>query len=105
MANYRYTIVRRTPNGLVRHSIRVIGNANTGPVGPQGPPGASGAGYVHTQASAATTWTIAHNLGFYPDVSAFNTGNVEIAGQVIHLSTNVTQITFNSPQAGTARLV
>lgn len=61
-------------------------------------------GYDFTQASASATWTIAHNLGYKPSVSAFSVGGVEMMASVTHLSTNTLQLDFNLPVAGSARL-
>ena len=71
--------------------------------GPQGPAG-SAVSYTHTQASAASTWTINHNLGFRPSVELLSTGSQEIEGDVVHTSTNQTVVTFTSAVAGFARL-
>ena len=76
-------------------------------VTPRGPPGTSGAafsGYDHEQASAATVWTVNHNLGFRPDVATYRLGGTEMKGAVQHLSLNTVRITFNSPVAGYARV-
>lgn len=75
-----------------------------GPPGPPGPPGASGAGYVFTQALASATWVINHNLGFYPGVALYDASGFAMAGSVRNVSTNIVEVTFNSPYAGTARL-
>ena len=81
---------------------------NVGPQGPVGPPGANGSpgtSYEHTQASASALWTVAHNLGFRPAVSILTTGGVEIlGGEILHLSVNTLQITFDEAFAGSARL-
>jgi hypothetical protein len=60
--------------------------------------------YTHTQASPATVWTVAHNLGFKPHVTARTTGGVEILGNVLHLSDNTLTITFASAIDGFARV-
>ncbi len=75
-----------------------------GPPGPQGPSGTSGAGYVYTQSVPSSTWTIAHNLGFYPSVTVASTGGVEVEAEVAHISTTLTEIRFLIPFTGTARL-
>lgn len=72
--------------------------------GPQGPPGPSGAGYIHTQTTASTTWTINHNLGFRPAVELLDSGAQEIDGAVAHPSVNQTIVTLNPATAGIARL-
>lgn len=77
-----------------------------GPQGPQGPPGPSGAaGFSFTQGSPSTTWTINHNLGFYPVCEVFSVGGLFVEVEAINLSLNTVQLNFNSAVAGTARLV
>lgn len=73
--------------------------------GAQGPPGDAARSYKHTQSSPSSTWTITHNLGFYPSVELLNTGSQEIEGDVVHLSQNVTIAYFTTPIAGFARLI
>jgi hypothetical protein len=58
------------------------------------------------QSSALPVWTVAHNLGYRPIVSVYSTGGVEIiGGEIVHLSVNTLQITFDIPFAGAARCV
>lgn len=59
--------------------------------------------YLHTQASAATTWVINHNLGFNPSIEIRNAGGVVVAGRVTHTTLNQTQVQFNVAITGTAR--
>ena len=74
--------------------------------GPQGPAGvAGGTYYLHTQASAATTWTINHNLGFRPTVELLDSGSQEIDGAISHPTVNQTVVTLNPATAGLARLI
>lgn len=62
--------------------------------------------YQFTQASAATTWVINHNLGMRPlVVDLYDTNYQKIVGQVVHTSSTVCTVTFNVAVAGTARLV
>lgn len=62
--------------------------------------------FQFTQASAATTWTINHNLGMRPlVVDLYDTNYQKIVGQVVHTSSTVCTVTFNVAQAGYARLV
>ncbi len=76
---------------------------STGPPGPAG--GGGAAAYVHTQAVASASWSIPHNLGYYPTVSVFTVGGVEVEAAPIHTSVNVTVVSFAVPMAGTARLL
>tara|TARA_R110001592_G_scaffold625_2_gene3283 strand:+ start:1368 stop:1907 length:540 start_codon:yes stop_codon:yes gene_type:complete len=54
--------------------------------------------------TAATVWTITHNLGKYPSVTIVDGDSVIVIGQVDYLSTNQVQITFSNPFAGCAFL-
>lgn len=71
--------------------------------GPQGPAGA--AAFVFTQPTAATTWTINHNLGYRPSVELLDAGSQEIDGDVAHPSINQTVVTLNPASSGLARLI
>ncbi len=75
-----------------------------GDPGDKGEPGLNGAGYEFAQPTPATTWTIAHNLGLRPSVATFTPGGLSVMGTTLHLSTDVLQINFSAPTAGTARL-
>lgn len=59
-------------------------------------------GFTHTQAVAASTWVVNHNLGRRPVVEVFSPGWVQVEAAVVHTSVNQTQISFNTPQAGQA---
>jgi hypothetical protein len=63
-----------------------------------------GVAYVHTQAVAASTWTINHNLGYVPSVEIFDSGSQEIEADVSNPTLNQTVIVFSVPLAGFARL-
>jgi hypothetical protein len=85
----------------------VVTATATGPQGAQGvagPVGPASAFFIYNQATAASEWTINHNLGFKPSVQAFDTGSQQIEGMVTHLSINTTAIVFVVPVAGFARL-
>jgi hypothetical protein len=85
----------------------VVTATATGPQGAQGvagPVGPASAFFIYNQATAASEWTINHNLGFKPSVQAFDTGSQQIEGLVTHLSINTTAIVFVVPVAGFARL-
>jgi len=73
-------------------------------VGPQGAQGPVGAGLDFNQASAATTWTINHNLGYKPSVDVYDSGSQQIQAEVSHTSVNQTVILLTTPSAGFARL-
>jgi len=64
--------------------------------------GGAGTTYVHTQSSAATTWTVTHNLGErYPAIIVFDSsGNVIIPTNISAQSTSTLVVTFSSAQTG-----
>jgi hypothetical protein len=62
------------------------------------------AGVTYTQTAPASTWTIAHNLGYRPTVQCTTLGGLLLLGDVLHLSDLVCQLSFNTPTAGVARL-
>jgi hypothetical protein len=64
---------------------------------------ASGGGdYSHTQATAAATWTVNHNLGRRPAVTVMTAGGLEVLAEVLHTSVNQVLVTFDQPTAGLA---
>lgn len=66
--------------------------------------GGSGIAFTHSQVSAATLWTINHNLGFRPAVAILDSGGNEIEADVVHTGPNQLVIHFAIPVAGVARL-
>lgn len=81
--------------------------------GPQGPGGISGlqssdiaalVSYRHIQNTPLTTWTIVHNLNFYPNATVFNTASDQVEGSVTHVNETTLTITFSSALAGQAHL-
>ncbi len=60
--------------------------------------------YIFTQAVAARTWTINHNLGQFPSVTIVdNSGNVVLA-QIQYINSNQIVLSFSQPFAGSAYL-
>ena len=58
--------------------------------------------YVHDQAVPASTWTINHNLGYYPSVSVVDSTNRVVFGDVVYLTDDVVQVNFNGSFSGKA---
>ena len=87
-------------------TVNFPGPAVPGQDGAPGPAGADGAQpYIHTQASAATQWTINHNLGRTVAVTVFDSGGNVVIGSVLRVSANQVILTFNLPLAGQAYLL
>ena len=60
--------------------------------------------YVHTQASADTTWSITHNLKFYPNVSIVDSALSHVIGEVTYINENSLTVSFTSAFSGKAFL-
>lgn len=60
--------------------------------------------YQHTQSAASSTWTIAHNLGFMPNVTVVDSGGNLVEANVTYTSTAVLSVTFSSALSGIAYL-
>lgn len=75
-----------------------------GPTGPQGPAGTGSASYVHTQNSAASVWTIVHNLDFQPNVTVVDSAGSEVEGDIEYVSGSTVQVTFSAAFGGVAYL-
>lgn len=73
--------------------------------GARGRDGLAGDTFEYRQINASTLWTIPHNIGKRPSVTAISVGGRVMVGQVDHLSVNTLTITFTTPVAGLAHLV
>jgi hypothetical protein len=64
--------------------------------------GLTAGGKIHTQTSAASTWTVSHNLGVqYPNVTVYdNNNNVIIPQTIVATDANTLTLTFGSAVAG-----
>lgn len=74
--------------------------------GPAGPPGATSGdkNTAWTQSSAASVWTIAHNLGKYPSVTVKDSGGDIVEGGIEYPNANTVILSFTSSFSGTAYL-
>lgn len=66
--------------------------------------GGSGTSHFHNQSGSDTVWTITHNLGYYPNVTAQDSAFNIIIGNLNHVSVNQLTLTFSIPVQGTAYL-
>ena len=64
-----------------------------------GPPGPS---CVHIQSSAASVWSVTHNLGYYPAITVIDTDGHVVYADIQHTDINNAIITFPVPTLGTA---
>ena len=60
--------------------------------------------YVHTQGTAASSWSITHNLGYYPNVTVVDSTETLVVGDVTYTSANALTVNFNGAFKGKAYL-
>lgn len=85
------------------------GGGAQGTQGIQGPAGSIGditalIALEHTQGSASSSWTINHNLGFYPNVTVVDSGGSIVEGEISYTNSNSLTVTFSSAFSGKAYL-
>lgn len=62
-----------------------------------------GGKHKHTQGTAATSWTITHNLGYEPGgVAVVDSAGTEVIGTITYSSVNEIVVSFTSAFAGKA---
>jgi hypothetical protein len=77
----------------------------TGPAGPQGPIGETPTiAYTHTQNAVSSSWTITHNLGFYPNVSTTDASKFSMEGEITYINTDSLIVNFGIATTGYAYL-
>ena len=67
-----------------------------GPQGPAGAPGSAPQAYIHDQSSASATWTVVHNLGYYPNVTVVDSAGTKVVGSIDYTGLNTLEIRFTT---------
>ena len=60
--------------------------------------------YYHTQGTSSSSWVIAHNLGFYPNIVVKDSAGSVVEGEIAYDSLNQVTLTFQAAFSGTAYL-
>lgn len=60
--------------------------------------------YIHNQNSSSSTWSITHNLGFFPAVTVVDSANNTVIGDVVYNSVNSLTVSFSASFGGKAYL-
>lgn len=83
----------------------------TGPTGPQGIQGVTGPigpdaplYYRHEQTTPSATWTITHNLNFFPNVTVVDSAGAVCEGEINHVNINQVVLGFSGAFSGNAYL-
>jgi hypothetical protein len=58
--------------------------------------------YNHVQNSAATTWSVTHNLNRPVSVTVIDSAGTEIEGEVLHIDDDHIEVKFSAPFSGSA---
>jgi hypothetical protein len=67
-------------------------------------PMGAGTAYHHSQGTAASTWTIPHNLGYFPNVLVISSGGDTVEGDVVQVDINNMTLHFSAAFTGDAYL-
>lgn len=62
----------------------------------------AGSAYTHNQSASASTWTVTHNLGFFPSVSVVDSGGTTVIGDVSYITEHQVSISFSAAFGGKA---
>jgi len=60
--------------------------------------------YIHTQGVPSSSWTIHHNLGFYPNLTVQDSAGTIYEGEISYTNSDSLTVTFSSSFSGTAYL-
>jgi hypothetical protein len=60
--------------------------------------------FIFTQAVAATTWNVQHNLGKFPSITVIDTGDTVVTGEYTYTDNNNVILNFSAGFAGKAYL-
>jgi hypothetical protein len=66
--------------------------------------GSQDLGYVHIQENASLTWTIAHGLGFTPNITVVDTAGTVVEGSYNYPNSNTVVLSFIGAFSGRAYL-
>lgn len=73
-----------------------------GPTGPSGDP--SLLYYKYEQTTPNSTWTITHNLNFFPNVTVVDSAGAVCEGEINYVTINQLTLTFSASFSGVAYL-
>jgi hypothetical protein len=60
--------------------------------------------FAHTQGVSSNSWTITHNLDFYPNVTVIDSAGTVVEGEIFYTSRNILTVTFSGAFSGKAYL-
>jgi hypothetical protein len=86
----------RSVNGKIGHVVIDYPDISDSPV--------NQVKYVHTQNSISSQWEIAHNLGFFPNITVLDNANRVIEADIQYVNINNAKIVMNVGISGTAYL-
>lgn len=60
--------------------------------------------FEHTQSAANASWTITHNLNFFPNVTVLDSAGSVVEGEITYSDNTTLTVTFSNPISGKAYL-
>lgn len=88
----------------LNYNFRQVGRSGGGGVAVISSSGSGDKTYMHTQPTAAATWTITHNMGKYPSVTVEDSAHNDVIGDITYNSLDQITLTFSGAFAGWAYL-
>jgi hypothetical protein len=82
----------------------VIEIGTSGPQGPAGSVQASDISYTHLQSVPSSTWTVVHNLSFYPNITVVDSSGNVVEGSYSYQGEKTIIISFSGAFSGKAYL-
>ena len=64
----------------------------------------SAVAYHYVQNTPSSSWTITHNLNFYPNITTMDSSGSIVEGEIEHLNRNTVRVTFLAAFSGEAFL-
>jgi hypothetical protein len=69
--------------------------------GDKGATGAASGSYIHYQSSAASVWTVTHNLGYFVGgISVIDSAETVVVGDITHIDNNSFTVSFSTAFSG-----
>lgn len=106
MPDAKVYVVENNVSVNITETPVIVELGTTGPQGPKGDPGLVLVDifYTHNQNTPSSTWTINHNLGFYPGITVVDSSGNVVEGSYTYQDANTIIISFSGAFSGKAYL-
>lgn len=106
MPDAKVYVVENNVSVNVTETPVIVELGASGPQGPKGDPGLVlvDISYTHNQNVPSNTWTINHNLGFYPGITVVDSSGNVVEGSYTYQDMNTIIASFSGAFSGKAYL-